>query len=544
MQEFYSQLEEIIANSLKNSYPGEKADFFLEIPRNRKFGDLALSLPLKLSGLIEKTPLDIANALKTSIEEMLLETNPGVDKVEVVPPGFINFFLKDSAVRKLLGDLLKQEEDFFRSGKGSGQKIILEFVSANPTGPLSIAHGRQAVVGDVIGNLLAFLGSEVTREYYINDAGKQTDLLSDSVSALMCNKPVPQDGYQAEYVKQIASQALESKDYRVRSDAFDIKEFALKSCLDWIKKDLELLGVNFDTWISQQRDIIDKGKVEEAVEFLRKKGLVYGKEEALWFSSTKFGDDKDRVVRKADTELTYFASDIAYHKDKIERGFNAIINLWGPDHHGYISRVASAIEALGFKREFLEVIIIQLVSLKTKGRMSKRKGTAVLLSDLIDEVGKDAARFYYLTRKNSSHLEFDVDLAKAKTFDNPLYYIQYAHARICSIINKYNPESGSQRPADLESLSLLSEEEEISLIKQCLQFKNILELSFQQREPYFILDYLGGLSSSFHKFYEVHRVLVEGDKDLTRARVYLIKSVKIVLGLGLKLLGVCAPEEM
>ncbi|MFC1515104.1 arginine--tRNA ligase, partial [Candidatus Omnitrophota bacterium] len=463
---------------------------------------------------------------------------------EVAPPGFLNFVLDPATVRQLLSELLKKEAKFFRAGKPSGHKAIIEFVSANPTGPLSIAHGRQAVVGDVIASLLKFTGTEVTREYYINDAGRQTDLLSQSVACAMDDKPVPEDGYHGGYIKDIATSALADSGYKADPKNFDIKEFSLSGCLDWIKNDLNALGVHFDTWVSQQKDVIDKSKIDKALEFLAAKGLTFEEEDALWFSSTKFGDDKDRVIKKSDGELTYFASDIAYHKDKIERGFDTIINLWGPDHHGYIPRVASAIEALGLDRKALEVIIIQLVTIKSKGRMSKRKGTAILLSELIEEVGKDAARFYYLRRKNASHLEFDVDLAQAKSFDNPLYYIQYAHARICSIIAKYASEVGPLDDLDLNSVDRLGEEGELALIKEALQFKNVVVLAASQREPYAIVDYLGTLAAAFHKFYEVYKVVDKADPVLSGGRILLIKAVKIVLALGLSLLGVDAPEKM
>jgi len=550
MNSFYSRLEDIIQKALHSVYPAEDFSFFLEIPRNKEFGDLALTAPLKLSSHLKQPPLRIARDLKEKIEELLLESNPGIGKVEIAPPGFINFFLRDEAVKELLHGLLKDKEKFFKQSILGKEKIILEFVSANPTGPLSIAHGRQAVVGDVLANALSFLGAKVTKEYYINDVGTQIDLYIETVKGRMKEQKgedfhIPEKGYLGDDVKVIANdtlQALIITGPQANSEEFNEEEFIRKDSLgrviSQIKGDLASLGIAFDSWVSQKKDVIDAGEVEGVIKFLKDKGLIYEREGAVWFSSTKFGDDKDRVIKKADGELTYFASDIAYHKNKIERGFNRLINLWGPDHHGYIARVTAAIDALGFKKEFLRVIIIQLVNLRTKERMSKRRGTAICLSDLVSEVGKDAARFYYLTRKNSSHLEFDIDQAVAKNFDNPLYYIQYAHARICSIINKYKGD------LDSGNIRLLKEKGEISLIKEILQFRNVIELVAQQCEPFFIVDYLKGLANSFHKFYENHRVLLEDDRSLTEARILLIKAVKVTLGLGLKLLGIEAPARM
>ena len=545
MREFYLELEEIIKKALEELYPEREFSFFLESPRNKKFGDLALSLPLKLSSEIGKSPLEIAKTLKEKLVELFLKENPGIEKVTVIPPGFVNFFLKDKTVRNLLKDLLRRKERFFKRKPFSKKKILLEFVSANPTGPLSIAHGRQAIIGDVLANLFSFFGAEVVREYYINDEGTQIDLFVESVIERikeLKGEPfkIPEGGYYGEYVKEIANKLLGEKIEAKEK----IRDFSLSLVLKEIKEDLLKLGIEFDNWVSQ-RKLQERKAIEKVINRLKEKGLTYQENGALWFKSTLFGDDKDRVLVRKDNSFTYFSADIAYHQDKLRRGFNFLINLWGPDHHGYIKRLKSALKALADKKRYdFEVIIVQLVTLKSKEKMSKRLGTALFLRDLISTVGKDAVRFFYLLRKNSSHLEFDLEKALSKSFDNPLYYIQYAHARICSIIEKSKKFiEGEAKEAD-KFLHLLKEAEELSLVKEIFQFKNILEVAYLQLEPYFVVDYLKRLASSFHKFYENFRVLIEEDRDLTKARLALIEGLRITLNLGLKLLGIEAPSRM
>lgn len=541
MEKFYWQLEEIIEKSLGALFPQRQIPFFLEIPRNKKFGDLSLSVCLKLSSLTKQSPLSLAEQLKQKIEASLTRHNPGIRKVDIVAPGFVNFFLKNETVKLLLMDLLKKDSKFFKRTLGVKQKVLLEFVSANPTGPLSIAHGRQAVVGDVLANLLSFSGFKVVKEYYINDEGTQIDLFVESVIERMKeakNEPfqIPKQGYQGEYVKDIAEKIIS---FHKELNLQGVRSASLKLVLKEIKEDLQSLGVCFMSWVSQSA-LQKKGKINKVIKKLKDMGLTYAKDDAFWFKSTNFGDDKDRVLVRKDKTATYFAADIAYHREKLKRKFDVLLNLWGPDHHGYVKRLKSSLKALQIKEklEFIfDVIIIQLVSVKNR-KMSKRQGTILLLKDLVSQVGQDAARFYYLLRKNSSHLEFDVDLAQARSFDNPLYYIQYAHARICSIIGKHNYR------LNLKNLDLLKENQEVSLIKEILHFRNILELAVQQREPYFIVDYLRNLAASFHKYYETHRVLIYDDLNLTQARLALIKAVKIVLNLGLSLLKVEAPTRM
>lgn len=541
MEKFYWQLEEIIEKSLGALFPQRRIPFFFDIPRNKKFGDISLSVCLKLSSLTKQPALTIAERLKEKIEELLAHHNPGIRKIDIVAPGFINFFLKNETVRTLLVDLLKKDTRFFKKAKPPKKKVLLEFVSANPTGPLSIAHGRQAVVGDVLANLFSFLGFKVVKEYYINDEGTQIDLFVESVVQRikqLKNEPfsIPEQGYQGEYVKDIAEKIVP---FHKELNQQQLRDKSLELVLKMIEEDLCSLRVSFTSWVSQSA-LQKKGKIDKAILKLKDMQLTYTKDGALWFKSTNFGDDKDRVLVRKDKTATYFAADIAYHREKLKRKFHILINLWGPDHHGYVKRLKSSLKAFKLKEKLefnFDVIIIQLVSVKNR-KMSKRQGTILLLRDLVSQVGQDAGRFYYLLRKNSSHLEFDVDLAQARSFDNPLYYIQYAHARICSILSKHSSK------LNLKNLVLLKESRELSLIKDILQFRNILELAMQQREPYFIVDYLRNLATSFHKFYETHRVLIDDDPNLTQARLALIKAVKIVLRLGLSLLKVEVPIRM
>jgi len=530
MKGFYQKVSDILGDIIRHEY-GVTIELPLwELPSKQEFGDLSSMAALKLASQLKEDPLAIAGRLKACLEKLIKDD---VEKIEILKPGFVNIFISRDGLIDALNAMLRERDAFFR--RNFAKSIILEFLSANPTGPLSIAHGRQAVVGDVIGNILAFFGNAVTREYYVNDAGRQIDLFVQSVEERIKEIKgeafaIPEGGYQGEYIKEVARQCLKEKPHNLRI-------FALALVLSWIKKDIADLGIKFDIWTSQQA-LIDDNKIERAMDVLRKKDLLYEKEDALWFAATQFGDDKDRVIKKTDGELTYFASDIAYHQDKIVRGAQGLINLWGPDHHGYIERVKSAIAALGYDRAILHVLIIQLVSLKTKEKMSKRKGTAILLSELISEVGKDAARFYYLTRKNSSLLEFDVTLAQTMSFNNPLYYTQYACARIESIFKKVEQYEGM-----LECNACLQSEGELILIRTLLQFQYALEKAYYTLEPVFIIEYLKNLAACFHKFYETNKVIGE-EKTKEQARLNLLEATRIVLHCALGLLGIEPAKKM
>ena len=530
MKGFYQKISKILEDIIKKEYETELEPPLWEVPSRQDFGDLSTMVSLKLASKLKKDPLEIAAHLKGILEKQIGE---GVEKIEILKPGFVNIFFAKDALVKSLNELIENKDKFFRHN--IKKKVILEFLSANPTGPLSIAHGRQAVVGDCLGNILKFCGVNVEKEYYVNDAGRQLDLFIQSVDERIKELKgqsfqIPEGGYQGEYVKDIARAVIDA-------NPKEAKRFILDYVLGWIKKDLQDLGINFDNWASQQK-IIDDKKIEKVIEAFKEKDLIYDKEGALWFSSTKFADDKDRVIKKNDGELTYFASDIAYHEDKIKRGAEELINLWGPDHHGYIERVKSAISALGYNKDILKVIIIQLVSLKTKEKMSKRKGTAVLLSELIKEVGKDTTRFYYLTRKNSSQLDFDIDLAKACSFENPLYYIQYSCARIERIFEK-----AAGKKVNVKYSGHLKSEEELSLLRALLQFSYTLEKAYYSLEPVFIIEYLKSIAALFHKFYETNRVIGE-EENIEGSRLNLLDATRIVLHCGLNLLGIVPAKKM
>ena len=530
MKDFYQKISHILEETTKKEFGVDLEPPLWELPPKQEFGDLSSMAALKLASKLKKPPFEIASRLKALLEE---ELGPSVERIEIVKPAFINIFFSKKVLIDSLNSILKERGDFFRHK--IKDKILIEFVSANPTGPLSIAHGRQAVIGDVIANILDFFGNKVVREYYINDAGRQIDLLVASVDARIKELRgkdfiFPQDGYKGEYLRDVAKDILKRK-YK------DLRKEVLSHMLSLIKDDLKKVGISFDSWVSQEK-LISGTSVDKVISLLKKKGLIHQKDGAVWFASTKFGDDKDRVIKKADGELTYFASDIAYHEDKIERKFKKLINLWGPDHHGYIGRVMAAMKALGFSDNELKIIIIQLVTLKTKERMSKRAGTALLLSDLVADVGKDATRFYYITRKNSSHLEFDIDQAKEASFNNPLYYIQYACARIESIFKKAKGYKISSRYS-----KFLSDEEEISLLRFLLQFSYCLEKAYYSLEPVFIIEYLRDIAARLHKFYERRRVL-DDDKNISGLRLNLIEATKIVLHCGLNILGIKPVKKM
>ncbi|MDD5448986.1 MAG: arginine--tRNA ligase [Candidatus Omnitrophica bacterium] len=523
----------------------------LEIPKQMEHGDLFTNIAMRLAAAAGKRPADFAALLIPIIEENLNKSplKGAVRKFEVKPPGFINLWLSDGIFYNCLEELSSAQENFGRRSIGAGKKVLAEFVSANPTGPLTIAHARQAAFGDSLANILEFCGYKVTREYYINDEGVQMSILADSVLAryLELHKKefnFPENGYKGGYIYDIAK-AMEDK-YKSRFvEASDRRkqEFLHFSC-DWImgtiKKDLDDFGIRFDIWYSQAK-LGKSGKIEAQIKSLRDKEFVYDSEGASWFKSTAFGDDKDRVVIKSDGSYTYLAPDIAYHKDKFARGFDKLIDIWGPDHHGYIPRLKAAIQALGFDKDSLSVIIIQLATLFREGKpvsMSTRQGEFITLRELIDEVGRDAGRFFFLMRKADSHLDFDLELAKKHSPQNPVYYVQYAHARICSILEKERAPAADER-----LMAMLKEKEEIDLIKFLWKFPHVIEVCGLTLEPHGLVAYLQELAGAFHGFYDRHRV-INDDAELTKARLFLVDCARIILASGLKLLGVSAPNKM
>ena len=527
---------------------------YLDVPSDSRFGDLSTNIALRLNKLTHKSPLETAGDLVVNIIKYL-EKSPlkvYIKEIKCEGAGFINFYLNDNYFYEQLKDIITKDNRALKTDIGRKRYALIEFVSANPTGPLSVAHARQAVVGDVLANILEFLGFRVKREYYLNDEGNQIDILGKSVELRLKELngekiEFPQNYYQGDYIYDIAKNSqsqCEAKRSlpeggRVTTSQY-FSEFAVKYILDIIKKELKDFGIKFDYWYSQKK-LRESGKIKKGLDLLKKKGFLYEKDGALWFKSTQFGDDKDRVVVKSDGTYTYLAPDIAYHQDKYKRGFNWLINLWGPDHHGYINRLKAAVQALGHNSESLSIIIVQLASIFREGKsieMSTRKGQYITLKEVLDEVGTDASRFFFLMRRTSSHLDFDLDIAKKHTPENPVYYVQYAYARICSILR--NVEVSLKKDADL---TLLKEKEEIGLIKKLMQFSYILNICYKTVDPYMLTVYLQELSEVFHKFYDLHRVLGE-DQNLTKARLALIEATRIVIACGLELLGVSRPEKM
>ncbi len=530
-------------------------EIMLEVPRNRKLADLSTNIAMQIckakKGL---KPLEVAEEVLKLIKEGIEKTGfkENIFTVEVKPPGFINFRFSNNYLHDVIDRIISEGIGFGRSIQGKGKKVLIEFVSANPTGPLSIAHGRQAAIGDVLANILEFAGYKVAREYYLNDEGNQIELLGRSIHARYCELLgeaclFPEAGYKGDYIYDIAKVVIEKHNKALVAlddkNIFFFRDFGIKYIMDGIRKDLSDFSVRFDNYYSQHK-LSRSGKVEKALTHLKEKGFLYEKDGALWFSSTRFGDDKDRVLRKSDGSYTYITPDIAYHEDKFKRGFDMLINLWGPDHHGYIPRIKAACQAIGKDKDLLSILIIQLVTLSRSGvpvRMSTREGEFITLRQVIDEVGKDVTRFFFLTRRRDSHLDFDLELAKKESMENPVYYIQYAHARICGILEHKNKQGiGKDKGKTLE---LLHAEEELSILRILREFPEILEESAQDMEPHRLISYLMELAAAFHVFYSKHRV-VSDDANLTSARLVLIESLKVVFSKALALLGVSCPEEM
>ncbi len=526
----------------------------LTTPKEPAHGHLSTNIALQLSGMVSNNAREIAQFIVKGLEEGNEEV---FDKIEIAGPGFINFYFKKDLLYTILHEITAEKNKFGYSDIGKGEKILLEYVSVNPTGPLHVGHGKCAAVGDSLSKILKAAGYRVSTEYYINDHGKQMDTLGHSVlvryrQLLGEMIEFPENGYQGDYIIALAREVLDKYgiEFKGRDDSETIKFFksyALQRILQDIKEDLALFGVEFDNWFSEE-SLFRQNKVYPVVDRLRQEGFIYLDKGALWFKSTDFGDEKDRVVTRTNGEAAYFASDIAYHDDKYKRGFETLIDIWGSDHHGYIKRVKAAIQALGYSRESFQVLLVQFVTLVRAGKivgMSTRGGQFVTLKDLLKEVGKDVARYFFLMHSHDSHTEFDLDIAKSQSLENPVFYIQYAYARICSIIKKGETKNIALNDTSKEQidLKLLDKKEELEILKKLINFKKIVERSAVQRKPYLIAGYLHELASLFHKYYTEHRVITR-DKKLSEARLYLVSSVKIVLENALSLLGIDAPEKM
>lgn len=520
----------------------------VEEPKVPTYGDFSSNVSMVYASKQKLMPRSVASA----IVEHLYDPEGLIERTEIAGPGFINFFIQPKAWAFILRQIHAEKERFGSSQKGKGKRIQVEYVSSNPTGPLHVGHGRGAAVGDSVANILSFCGYDVQREYYVNDSGKQVRTLGLSVylrlKEILGEKiDFPRDCYQGGYIRDLAKQIRE-KGLTWESEEAGISfcaQFAAETITEGMRRDLEDFGVTFDKWFSEQ-SLYDSGKVEKALKDLEEKGFIYEKEGAFWFNSSRYGDEKDRVVIRKGGQATYFASDIAYHKDKFDRGFVHIIDVWGADHHGYIPRMSAAVQASGYKKDQFQVILVQLVNLLRSGQpvaMSTRAGEFETLKNVIAEVGKDAARFIFLTRHHESPLDFDLEVAKKQTNDNPVYYVQYVHARISSIIRKAKERGIGDEVFEQERISSMKEPEEIAILKALWRYPDVIYYSAEYLEPHRITYFLMELASLFHTYYNKHRVLTE-DSYLTSERMNLVAAVKEVIRNGLSLLGVSAPETM
>jgi len=530
----------------------EKTAADLSVPKQKEHGDFASNIALVLAAKEKKKPRDIAQVIVDNLDS---DTDV-ISKVEIAGPGFINIFINDSFVVNQLYNILDSEQRFGFSDKAKGKKAQVEFVSANPTGPLSIGHGRQAVIGDVVANLLKSQGWNVTREYYFNNAGRQMRKLGESVFIRYLNllgrdAELGEDHYQGEYITDIARKAQQGKGDSL-ADEQNIEYFQQLGesvIFEDIKNTCKRLGIEFDVFFNE-KSLYDSGEIDYVLSKLREKKLVYDRDGAVWFKTTTFGQDQDRVLVKSTGEPTYRLPDIAYHRNKLERGFDKIVDIFGSDHIATYPDVLAAVRALGYDTSRITVLIHQFVTLTENGKkvkMSTRKANFVTLDELIDEVGIDVTRYFFINRSLSSHLNFDLNLAKTQSDENPVFYVQYAHARICSVIN-HAKEKGFN-PDEMGDLSLLKSEEEINLTKALLSFPEVVESAAENFEPQKLTAFLESVATLYHKFQHAGKVdetmrVVGEDRDVTQARLSLCKAAKIVLLNGFKLLGISAPERM
>lgn len=530
--------------------PSELPEITWEYPEEPAFGDLSTTVAFSLAKALKKRPREVAQALLRHLKF----DSTSVERVEVAGAGYLNFFLAKAFWQGAVKEVLEQGEAYGRAQIGRGRRVQVEFVSANPTGPLHVGHGRGAALGDALANLLEAVGFQVDREYYINDAGTQMELLGRSVFAryLECfgrEASFPEGGYRGDYIRDLALSiaAKEGARYLEWPESKAVRLFAEKASteiLAWIRRDLERFGVQFDRWFSE-RSLYETGEVDRALGLLKEKGYIYEEEGAIWFRSTLFGDDKDRVLIRSTGEPTYYASDVAYHLEKFRRGYEVVVDIWGHDHHGYAPRVKAAVLALGHPSGALQIILVQLVSLLRGGRpvaMSTRAGEFVTLQEVMEEVGKDAARFIFLTRRADSPLDFDLEVAKAQSPENPVYYVQYAHARFTSVLRE--AEKVGLHPPYLDAdLSRLDLPEEFSLIKRLAWYPELIASAASSYEPHRITAYLQDLAAQLHSYYNKYRI-ISPDRVLSRARLALAAGIRTVLKNALAVLGVSAPERM
>ncbi|HLS65556.1 MAG TPA: arginine--tRNA ligase [Pseudogracilibacillus sp.] len=525
-------------------------DIQLQKPREKEHGDFATNVAMQLTRIAKRPPREIAEQIVAKLDYEAAQ----VERVDIAGPGFINFYMKDDFLANIVATVLEQGEHYGETNYGQGKRVQVEFVSVNPTGDLHLGHARGAAFGDVLSNVFAAAGYDVDREYYINDAGNQIDQLAKSIEAryfeaLGLESEMPEDGYFGDDIIDIGKRLAEedsdkwvhvAEDERLRY----FREYGLEYELGKIKTDLDAFGVFFDRWFSEM-SLYDSGKIDDTLAILKEKGYIYEKDDATWFKSTEFGDDKDRVLIKSDGTYTYLTPDIAYHRDKLLRGYDEIINVWGADHHGYIARMNAAIQALGYAEEVFHVCIMQLVNLYEDGervRMSKRTGKAVALRELMEEVGTDAVRYFFTMRSNDSQLDFDISLAKSQSNENPVYYVQYAHARICTMLAQAEKQGFSlDTPFDA---TLLQSEREQDLLKQLAAFPQVIIEAADRKAPHRLTQYVHDLAASLHSFYNAEKVINEDNEPLTHARMALMRAVQLTLQNALNIIGVEAPEKM
>ncbi|MGZ9697905.1 arginine--tRNA ligase [Bacillus safensis] len=545
--------EEIIAAVVKAGLADESQvpDVLLEVPKDKTHGDYSTNMAMQLARIAKKAPRQIAEDIVNAFDK----GKASIEKLDIAGPGFINFYMNNQYLTKLIPAVLEAKEAYGETNTGGGQKVQVEFVSANPTGDLHLGHARGAAVGDSLCNILDKAGFDVSREYYINDAGNQINNLALSVEvryfeALGLEKEMPEDGYRGEDIKGIGQKLADEFGDRFVHEPEEermkfFREYGLKYELEKLRVDLENFRVPFDVWYSET-SLYENGKIEPALETLREKGYVFEEDGATWLRSTDFGDDKDRVLIKKDGSFTYLLPDIAYHKDKLDRGFDQLINIWGADHHGYIPRMKAAIQALGYPAGKLEVEIIQLVHLYKNGekmKMSKRTGKAVTMRDLIEEVGLDATRYFFAMRSAATHMDFDLDLAISTSNENPVYYAQYAHARICSMLRQ-GEEKGYEPNLEKADFSHIQSEKEYDLLKIIGSFPEVVAEAAEKRIPHRVTNYIYDLASALHSFYNAEKVIDVDNETKTTARLSLMKATQITLANALKLIGVSAPEKM
>ena len=526
-------------------------EIVVEKPKDEKMGDFSTNVAMALARSERKNPKVIAE----SVARFIKNGSNYLSQVEIAGPGFINLKMSNEFFLERLKNAVKQGDGFGQTDVGQGTKVMIEFVSANPTGPLHVGHGRGAAVGDALGRILKKAGYDLSTEYYINDVGNQMNFLGRSTwlryrELLGEAIEFPDDHYRGEYIKNIANEIVEQKGDEFLSKPEEeclpfFRKFAKDNILKGIEKDLAEFRVNFDNWFSEQ-SLYEDNSVERAIEWLKGKGHIYEKDGAVWLKSSAFNDDKDRVIVKQTGEKTYFCSDIAYHQNKISRGFKRLINLMGADHHGYVPRMEAVLEAMGYDKKTFKILLIQFVSLLRAGEkvsMSTRAGEFETLAGVVSEVGVDVARYYFLMRSSDTHLDFDLELAKKETPENPVFYIQYAHARICSIFRTAEEKGVVWNRSNEVNLAPLVEEEEFGIIRAVLAFPEVVEKSARAMEVHRIPHFLLDMVSRFHGYYSRHRVISD-DKALTLARLFLLDSIRITIRNGFELMGILAPEKM